>query len=121
MTKTLLYRKKRKAINHRSNHLHLSFGLASRSRVGSVGRNVRPFNGVLVRATVLAKVGGVALRPAVVVEGTVLANGLAVLHQHVGVVELAGFDLAAVGRRVSSGVVGLSSASSGTLGDVEGS
>jgi hypothetical protein len=57
----------------------------------------------------------------VVVESTVLANGLAVLHQHVSVVELAGLDLATVGRRVSSGVVGLSSASSGTLGNVKGS
>lgn len=56
-----------------------------------------------------------------VVEGTVLANGLAVLHQHVRVVELAGLDLAAVGRRVGSGVVGLSGASSGTLGNVKGS
>ena len=54
-----------------------------------------------------------------VVERTVLANGLAVLHQHVSVVELAGLDLAALGGRVGSGVVGLGSAGSGALGDVE--
>lgn len=121
MTKTLLCRAESRAINHTSDQLHSSLGLASRSRVGSVRRNVRPLNGVLVRATILAKVGGILLRPAVVVESTVLANRLAVLHQHVSVVELAGLDVAAIGWRVGSSVVGLSSASSGTLGNVKGS
>ena len=56
-----------------------------------------------------------------IVQSTVLTNSLAVLQQHISVVVLAGLDGSTVGWGVSASVVGLGGASSGTLGNVEGS
>lgn len=56
-----------------------------------------------------------------VIQSTVLTNSLSVLQQHVSVVVLAGLDGCTVGWGVSASIVGLGCASSGTLGDVEGS
>lgn len=50
-----------------------------------------------------------------------MPNRRTVLHQHVSVEKLASLDLATVGGRVGSGVVGLSLTGSSTLGNVKGS
>ena len=55
-----------------------------------------------------------------IIQSTVLTHCISILQQHVSVVVLASLDSSTVGWRMSACVIGLSSASSGALGNVKG-
>lgn len=74
----------------------------------------------MVGAGPRASVGGVGGVPGLGVHGADLLAGVAVLHEHVGVVELAGLE-GAVGGGVGAVVVALGGAGGGAEGGVKGS